>query len=707
MNWLRRGWQKVRDVFWPFITHWFRDTVRFRTPDPFPEHGLPRLESFEEVVLPEDEVEPKDQPLRLCIDLGTFSSTVACLVDADVGFAVLSYDSDAKPLKEIGSAALWIDEKPMLDADSFQEMIDHFRTDEITGSFKRLLFEYRWFRHEPRNRSRLVALYRELLLLSFAPAESSTLILLERYLSETSATAEHESNSGEWARLRHWQQHGGLPIPREDLIAGLAAGAQVRLCVPNSFDALSIDLAIACFKEALQEVLTVFAPDEIDDYLNPVISVIREAEAVAWGAGNDEDQEKIVAVLLDIGAGTTDAALVTIVNSIPRVLHRTGVPFGGDDIDQLLVRMAYQDPNAFVRLQSMKPGYRLQSVRAARSEKEAWSRMYAEGVTDEERAFIEAALQAAAAAEAEEDDDDIQVSVEMPPLPDSREDISIGVMSEDSSGFAAPQTIGNPIGDPRFIRFLRLSVAATCEPLIEAARAEGDIDMILLSGSASYTPGVRETVEWLLRENEIEAEVLHAGELLAARPEMRDVEVVRQSKLICAWGGARSMLHDHETFDRNLLPEAYWIVCWTGVRERQFLLFAAGDRLFNDEISTYFSIVTEGTHLLEFYRYFTPPEHIPSEFRESSWVRRYVGRMTVNAAASGLFVKLRQEPNGRTLMPSLKGWIADVRDRGHFVLKAIELPAAPRPVHDVSPVTGLPIQWLWYDATQPHAENAQ
>lgn len=617
--------------------------------------------------------------LSLCIDLGTFASTVARERDGNVEVAVLNFVYDPNlgwtPAYEIRSAVLWIDDQPFMDPETFEEMSRSSSDADVTRSFKRLLFEYVWFERDKRNSNRLTAMYEELLLLALDPEKSSTIRLLETALSAGREIAGRGFNP---ERIRQWKTRGGLPnLDRERLLLeSIMAGAQLRLCVPNSFDAQSVNVAKGRLSAAFASAVRKMFPDVANQVPPPDVSIIREAEAVTWCIDNAGDVPG-QALVLDIGAGTTDAALVQIgrrrgVQPGLRVLSRTGMPFGGDDVDLIFLSTVYARNGGIAPLLSMPRDTKLHVSGIARTNKEDWSgdKM----LSDDEIEFLRAAL----ARPADE------------PLPEHEFPPGEGLlMPLTTADHDESIELGNPLRIAAFVDFLRLTVLATCEPLFQKTR--GPVTRVLLSGAASYTPGVELALQTVLAKYGCTAPVERAADLIARKPRLTNVPAVRRAKLACVYGGTSS-LPLSSTFDRDFLPEAIRIEIRTAAPSRkEYDLFAAGERLHDGRLLAFYSIDDEDEYVVSIYRYFTPHDFIDEQYRSSSWVRRFVGRGRFEKTAKLVF-QLTENQEG---VSDLEAWSANTVHRNQLMPLTVILPTEQRRTTEISPLTGLPLEWLW------------
>jgi hypothetical protein len=713
---LRNGWAVAREwrvVAWTVdvadaVRAWWTGNERvvldprsFEPVDDLPENGLEPLAPPPPAAAQpaangaRPQVPPRRAPgLSLCIDLGTFASTVARERDGNVEVAVLNFVGDGSggwtAAYESRSAVLWIDDQPFMDSETFEVMSQNHPDAEVTRSFKRLLFEYVWFERDKRNSDRLMAMYEELLLLALDPEKSSTVRLLEAAMS---AGRDIAGRGFDPERVRKWKLRGGLPNLalgddgrpraerdrlREDrerlLLESVMAGARLRLCVPNSFDAQSVNVAKgrlgAAFAAAVRKMFPAFA----NQVPPPDVSIIREAEAVTWCIDNPENDAEQVLVL-DIGAGTTDAALVQIGRRGARrgrhVLSRTGMPFGGDDVDLIFLSTLYARNGGLTPLENMPREAKLHLSGVARMSKEGWSGQRT--LQPDEIEFLRTALANPAGEPLPEHEFATPVGL-LIPLQTRDRDESI--------------ELGNPLQIAAFVDFLRLTVLATCEPLLQ--KATGPITRVLLSGAASYTPGVEVALQTVLEKYRCTAEIERAADLLTRKPRLVQVPAVRRAKLACVYGGTSS-LPLSSTFDRDFLPESIRIEIHTPVSRREYDLFPAGERLHEGRLLAFYSTDVGDEYVVNIYRYFTPHEFIDEQYRGSDWVRRFIARGQFLETAKLVF-ELTENQEG---VSDFAAWSANTALRNQLMPLTLISATEQQRTTEMSPLTGLPLEWLW------------
>jgi hypothetical protein len=111
------------------------------------------------------------------------------------------------------------------------------------------------------------------------------------------------------------------------------AKSDVYLAVPNSFPKRAVEVVsqgVACAVAALTRA------EEL-----PKVRTVLEAEAVAYGQlgkpkADDRPLEAGAVLIVDAGAGTTDATVVRVENDALKVVAHAGLPVGGLDLDAFI-----------------------------------------------------------------------------------------------------------------------------------------------------------------------------------------------------------------------------------------------------------------------------------------------------------------------------------------------------------------------------------
>jgi hypothetical protein len=689
-------------------------------PDPLPAEGLPPIRP-----VPPRAAADGHPVLRVCIDLGTHNSAVAIETASGPRFAVLGINDDGERTYQIGSTVWWYSspdapgrELPIMGQENIQ-LHSPPPGAQITTSFKRILFEYEWFQSIRDSRSRLVAMFRELLLLALAPEKSSTISTSLRLLAKDEALV--PASGGPYARLQKWSEDGGVGFPHAELAERLQ-NTHLRLCVPNAFDAFAIQIALDSLHQAFREMLT--AGGFIEGYAgdrNVELSVIRESEAVTWTLAQlPQDQQVMpqeLALVLDIGAGTADAALVRFdLDKRPRLELRTGIPFGGNDVDQLLLCIAQQTRgNDALPVDEYTIEMKTRDLITIRREKEEWSRRRNSSLS---RAEVGKILEHFEGAAQGTEPPVSPAAAEGQPASSSPEQRSMTLPARvrGSTAVGAGERVEVPLltTHPRYARFLRFAVLATCKPLFEyAQRNNAKIAHVLLSGAASYTPGVSDIVKHLARLTDRvpnEQKIVFAGDLLANNAAFDGLRNDHRAKLVCVWGGTYSMA-DHDANSRTVdkLPEAYRVKWRLGMGGEERDLFAAGSELYEQRADALFTLPRPGhPYTLQFYRYFCPPDYIDERDRDSRWVRVYVGETHLDASTDRVAMQLSHRgETGGVQKPVLSVWAQDTRPDSPFQKRPVQPPAFVLRDTGRSPVTGLPLDWPWSGAASERGARSQ
>lgn len=599
--------------------------------------------------------------LRICIDFGTSSSAVTWARDeGNHVFATLGFENDGKPRLTIGSSVLWLDEqdegneKLVMGSENYDVFLVQGTTGAaITRSLKRMLFDYEMVPRNARDtpRRRLRAMFRELLLLALAPRHSATIAALE--------------DAGASARLANWRNKGGLPWGQ--IAESLQQGIEVCLCVPNSFGNQSISVSVEALNAALDDIRT---REGLDTIGVPTVRLVREAEAIAWAAISMVRQHERV-LIVDIGAGTTDVAVVENRNNLPRLRVRAGIPFGGDDVDQALLVLATNlvlEENRAAQLagaaatdvvpleQISDRKSRLDLLEEARHEKERWSSAHASQVM-------------------------------VPYL----------FRSEDPS--QPPQRQTRDVGDPQvsrhYRRFLEYAITATCAPLLEKLRDEHlPVDAVILSGSSSLLPQVVQHTQALLGSVHMPVRVVLISDVLQNMNAFKDISPVRQAKLACAWGAAESSLDwDRSTDIHSYVPETIRV----RHNERLELFVEAGTLIADGEYTRYLHLDRATGHTILFYRYFCPlSRYIEERHWPSSWVRRVISDVSLTRGYTGLGVRLSLSRQAPLFEEKLTVWPESYALRTRMVPYPLDREfQPPYGGEEPNPVTDLPMNWAW------------
>jgi len=621
-------------------------------------------------------VRPIDKPqvgLRLCIDFGTSASAVTMVGGSlDHRFAILGYGGNGEERRTIGSSVLWVNEDVVgeealiMGSENYRGVWNPGSGQQISRSFKRLLFDFDMLSEpeQARVRRRLRAILRELLLLALAPRHSSTIAELRKH----GQSAKQDLDS--------WSGDGGFGFDADAIRAKLLQAVEVCLCVPNSFGAQSIEVSTTALKEALAEIANRY--DELKNLVaeGSGVRVVREAEAIAW-ATVDEVRERQRLLIVDIGAGTTDVAIVESTNGLPRLRMRSGIPFGGDDVDQLLLVIATEQAEEqsrqaqatggaatdVVALDAVPPGEKASLVNDARLRKEIWSASQHDGT------------------------------------PTLMADIPFLVRTSH-----APETFTTNIRNladaerqERYRTFLQYAISATCAPLLNELRDNGlPLGGVVLSGSSSALPQVRQTVQALLAGVEMRDVPIHSiSDRLANLLAFDRISDVQRAKLACAWGAAQSSLDwEHDRDQRQYVPEMITVMHNDKPEEA---LFEAGMVFAHGELTKYLPLSTNTGHTLLFYRYFCVPSNlIEPKQHASAWLRRLIGRVPLQYGTGGIGIRLTLSNRAPSFHESLDTWHDWVSNPKKMIEYKPDVLPQPSGDKDRNPVTGLPMNWAWF-----------
>lgn len=115
----------------------------------------------------------------------------------------------------------------------------------------------------------------------------------------------------------------------------LAKQFQVYITVPNAFPRAAVDV--------LRRGVSYGVAAALGRREKPRVRALLEAEAVAYsvvaGPSLQEKQKKMTLLVIDAGAGTTDASIVRLEAGELRVLAHVGLPVGGMDLDAFIASL--------------------------------------------------------------------------------------------------------------------------------------------------------------------------------------------------------------------------------------------------------------------------------------------------------------------------------------------------------------------------------
>jgi hypothetical protein len=271
-----------------------------------------------------------------------------------------------------------------------------------------------------------------------------------------------------------------LPVGGVPLKQWLKPGFRIYLSVPNAFPSAAT--------QVLQEGVAYGAAAALEATGCPEVEVILEAEAVAYRdlETRHERGEPVPArlLVLDAGAGTTDASIVQWENGVLRVVAHAGLPVGGIDLDAgIMVRHpAYA---AGMRAQDFS-----QALRTAQELKEGhWG------------------------AEGEDDDETDGATTE-----GATRELAEALAGAGWGGEEQVPELTSYLGLVRK-RYLTLAVQGVLECLPRADLRE--VTAVVVSGRASLLRGFRPEVERVLKDWEV------AAASTAERDDDRKLAVIR------------------------------------------------------------------------------------------------------------------------------------------------------------------------------------
>jgi hypothetical protein len=201
--------------------------------------------------------------------------------------------------------------------------------------------------------------FRELLFLALLPEESET-VRVGRLLKSGSGTSGDEVESAKIGLPRRAREYLRERIAQD--------GLELFITMPNSFSFREVESLKNASTLAGQKVMERLAAQSGGlggrAHTTPVVQLLRESEAIAWweyaldrdqglSTNSEDDPERWL--VFDMGAGTTDLALLEVGGQDIRLIRRSGIPVGGDDFD-----------HAF--LQHLEPGMRMEAALAAHTE---------------------------------------------------------------------------------------------------------------------------------------------------------------------------------------------------------------------------------------------------------------------------------------------------------------------------------------------------
>ncbi|MCP4915992.1 MAG: hypothetical protein GY913_03630 [Proteobacteria bacterium] len=347
-------------------------------------------------------------------------------------------------------------------------------------SLKRMLSDGRADENSGKKRRRaLRAVIQELLLLAMAPEHSGTLASLE---ADPTARATRAKELG---------------IPGFQLDDLPRHGLELYLSVPNAFGSYECEVIRKAATDALQDTLAFLARTRgwTQAPVTAPPRMIREAEAVVWWElkrkkGVFDPQRWLV---FDVGGGSTDAAIVQAsrpgARSFVESIAYSGVTFGGNDIDELLVkqildRMADPEHERLGKLMKQVGGTsRLALLFDVETTKGDWSEETNRAIGGDEpeldekwTSWLSAVLDENLDKEAQHDD-----------------------ITHDQGVFDLRPALPS-LKHPQFRRPLAAFIRATVRTVIDDLFSDGvtTIDRVVVSGRGSLLPGVKQALTMYL-----------------------------------------------------------------------------------------------------------------------------------------------------------------------------------------------------------------
>lgn len=562
-------------------------------------NALPALEPEQ---APHREVRPAEH-VRICVDFGTSQSTVAraihgampelaiLQVDPRTGRRWATIDSDIVYSSEdravLGAAARLLEERGR------RPHTQYFR------SLKRMLSDLgRVPDSHLMLRLRVEALVEELLRLALDPASSGTLRKQAELLSVDVADLAASA---------------GLPN-RAGLADTVARGVlDLYLCVPNAFGNFEEEvLRDAAYHAgvALQHSLAAERPpswNAEDARATVVVHLVREAEAVAWWVLHERQLpagDSARMLVFDVGAGSTDAAIVTArpgdgASASPTVHteSHSGASFGGHDVDALLLRLLSErsgpsTPEQIGQRITKAGTTRARELRQLADAKESWAREMNDAFVRDPQLL-----------------DTFVAWVDAATGPVPGEQVLPAIRPQSDAWPEVRELTAAHWGAP-YARFLRGTVTGVLRAL-EASEPGTAIDRVVLSGRGTLLPGVRALVTRRL---------LASGRIRGADQVVPVDADEERLKLACVLGIAAAaastsvpehlpqMLAEEVSIGRN-------VPLWTrGVRIQDCVVRAAV-RLDGKE----------GSRRVGFYQYRVPREVAAAIGASTLWEQRHLG----------------------------------------------------------------------------------
>ena len=383
------------------------------------------------------------------------------------------------------------------------------------------------------------AVFTELLLLAVVPRKSATWRCAQALADDDEALRGVGLTSRIRSGMDHWIRQAGL---------------ELFITVPNSFSRHEIEVlregAIAAARALFDAVDA--APDR------PIrVHTLREAEAIAWweqfadrGEPADAQAEPHVKpatvgperwLVFDMGAGTTDLALVEVRGSEIRLIRRSGVPLGGDDVDlTTLLYLANGDlREAAVEHLLDGAGARLENVGVtfgARPIAGITPRRAAD-VLDGVDPAVRQLLKQEARVVKEAWSDFVPPRMEeswLEWLPATLDLVEVQGKAIDD--LADESLLEAPFWSDRYRLFVHLVTVGCCQALVDGGSADQNVDRVLISGRGAFLPGIERCLRAALSRAGLSGERTRWSR--ASQPPERAADTHLDSKLAVVRGAA-------------------------------------------------------------------------------------------------------------------------------------------------------------------------
>lgn len=338
----------------------------------------------------------------------------------------------------------------------------------------------------------VVQVFTELLLLAVVPAKSATWRNAVRM-----AGGDEEAFRGV-----------GLPRQVRTALEGWIpeAGVELYITVPNSFTRHELDVLRDGAEAAAG---TLFDALDVPPDKPIKIHTLREAEAIAWWEQSADPDRRAARekakvegttvpterwLVFDMGAGTTDLALVEVHNRDIRLIRRSGVPLGGDDVDlAMLLYLAHEDlrtaaettllSGASGRTKDLNVTFGTLPI-AGLTPEVAADRLdrcpdEVRQLLKEEARVIKEAWSAYIPAQVEGSWEDwLAATMDL-----SR------VEGKDMNDLSDAALLEAPFWSDRYRLLVHLVTVGCCQPLVDEGASQR-VDRVLLSGRAAFLPGI-------------------------------------------------------------------------------------------------------------------------------------------------------------------------------------------------------------------------